>query len=172
MASQICEMENNGIILIGREVQGDFESCDAIEELAGAVDSLAGKLRQNIGLVYCGTTINWPDDFEYTPVLAGIITHVHYGDDEGIAEPIPQNALAKQAVPTELWDLIAEKGFKVSGEDQTFLAIAGWTWATIFGNNGESIIGTSGEDEGFIRIDDNPRIMGGKEPLTMKASYC
>lgn len=172
MASQICEMENNGVIVIGRVVDGDFESPDEIEELAAAVDALGKKLQKNLGIVYCGTTINWPDDFEYTPIVAGIITHVHWGDDEAEAGPLPANAVTKQTVPSELWDLIAEKGKQVGGEDHVMLAIAGWTWASIHGNNGDRIVGTSGEDSGYVRIDDKPRIMSGKEPLTIKASYC
>lgn len=172
MGSQICEMENNGIILIGRVVNGDFESCDEIEDLGAAVDALGKKLGKNLGIVYCGTTINWPDEFEYTPVVAGIITHVHWGDEEAEAGPLPASAVVKQSVPTELWELIKEKGKSVSGEDQVMLAIAGWTWASIHGNDGERIAGTSGEDSGYVRIDDKPRIMSGKEPLTIKASYC
>lgn len=172
MGSQICEMENNGVIVIGRVVKGDFESTDEIEELGAAVDALGRKLGKNLGIVYCGSTINWPDDFEYTPIVAGIITHVHWGDEEAEPGPLPAAALTKEPVPGELWELIAEKGKKVSGEDQVLLAIAGWTWASIHGNDGERIVGTSGEDSGYVRIDDKPRIMSGKEPLTMKASYC
>ena len=172
MASQICEMENNGIIVIGRVVHGDFESTDEIEELASAVDALARKTKQNLGIVYCGTTINWPDEFEYTPIVAGIITHVHYGDEEAEDGPLPASALTPQTVPSELWDLIAEKGKSVKGEDHVYLAIAGWTWASIHGNNGERIVGTSGEDSGYVRIDTKDRIMSGKEPLTIKSSYC
>lgn len=172
MASQLCEMENLGLIVIGRPITSEFSSTEEIEELASAVDGLAGKLQEPLGIVYCGTTINWPDEFEYTPVIAGLITHMHWGDDDSDPAPIPAKALAKREVPAALWELIADKGKKFAGEDHTYLAIAGWTWATIYGNEGKSIVGTSGEDSGYVRIDDKPRIMDGKEPLTINASYC
>lgn len=172
MASQLCEMENNGNIVIGRVVEGDFENVDEIEALANAVDELARKTKLPLGIVYCGTTINWPDDFEYTAIIAGLVTHVHWGDEEAEAGPLPAAALTPQTVPAELWDLLKEKGKSAPGEDHIYLAITGWTWASIHGNDGERLAGTSGEDEGYVRIDTQDRIMGGKEPLTIKSSYC
>lgn len=111
-------------------------------------------------------------DIRWSGVLAGIVTHVYYGGDDASPAPLPASALAPQKVPTALWDAVTAAGFEAPGKDQVFLAAAGWTWTSIHGNDGKSIVGADTEGSGYTRIDNIPRVMKGKEPLTIRASYC
>ncbi|HJK89976.1 MAG TPA: hypothetical protein RMG95_03500 [Polyangiaceae bacterium LLY-WYZ-15_(1-7)] len=171
MASHLSEMENEALIVIGRPVKTEFESVEQIEAAASAADELARKLKLPLGLVYCGTTINWPDDFEYTPCLVGLVTHVYYGDDEAEPGPLPAAAMAERTIPDEFWAAMKELGLELEGETGTYLAVAGWTWADISGPDGERIVGVSAEDDGYTRLDGNDAVMKG-EGLTIRASYC
>ena len=88
MPNYLNEMENEGLIVIGRVVQTEFDSAAAIERAADRVSELATEHGLPLGFVYAGTTGNWPDQFEYTSCLVGIVTHVDYGSDEADgAEP-------------------------------------------------------------------------------------
>jgi hypothetical protein len=173
MPSYLNETENEGLIVIGRPVRGEFESADAIQEAAAAVDALAKKHGLPLGFVYAGTTINWPDEFEYTPCLIGLVTHVDYGSDDVERNPLPRAALAPRAIPDEVWDALRDDhGLDLEEETGTYLAVAGWTWTSIDDANGERIVGVSAEDDGFVRIDDEERVMRGDAPLQMRTSYC
>ncbi len=170
MASQLCEMENNGLIVIGREVGKEFESVEEIEAAAAKANEWAQKTGLPLGFVYCGTTINWPDEFEYTPCLVGAVTYVHWGGDDEPPSPIPSSAFTKPAIPDEFWAAMNELGLQLSGETKSYVAVAGWTWTSIKDASGEHITGVAAEDNGFRAIDDLD--LGSKEGLQMEASYC
>jgi hypothetical protein len=85
MSSRLNEMENEGLVVIGRVVGNEYDSPEPIEALAAAVDAWGEKLSLPLGLVYCGTTINWPDDVRYTPIVIGLVTFSGFGDDD---EPV------------------------------------------------------------------------------------
>lgn len=173
MTNYLNETENEGLILIGRVVQTEFESSEAIEQAALKVEELAKKHDLPLSFVYAGTTINWPDEFEYTPCLVGIVTHVDYGsDDSDGAEPLPRAALAPREIPEAVWQALREHGLELDEETGTYLAVAGWTWTVIRGADGERIIGVSAEDDGYVRIDGDARLMDGDEALSMRTSYC
>ncbi|MCB9603992.1 MAG: hypothetical protein R3B99_37380 [Polyangiales bacterium] len=173
MPNYLNETENEGLIVIGRVVEGEFESSDAIEAAAATVTEIGKKHGVALSFVYAGTTINWPNDFEYTPSLIGVVTHVDYGSDEQDGnEPLPRSALAARAIPDAVWAELADAGVEVSGETGTYLAVAGWTWTEINDAEGERIVGVSAEDDGYVRIDDETRVMQGDAPLTMRTSYC
>ena len=174
MPSYLNEMEKEGLIVIGRPVTGEFESAEAIEQAADFVDELATKHGlPELGFVYAGTTGNWPEMFEYTPCIIGLVTHVDYGSDEADGKaPLPRAALAPRSIPDEIWNELAEHGIDLEAETGTYLAVAGWAWTQINGADRETIVGVSAEDDGFVRIDAEERIMNGDEPLTMRTSYC
>ena len=172
MVNYLNEMENEGLIVIGRPVDSEFESSEAIEKAAQFVSELAAKHGIPLGFVYAGTTINWPDDFEFTPSIIGLVTHVDYGsDDIDGNEPLPRSALAPRPIPDEVWKALSDYGLDLDDETGTYLAVAGWTWTQISAD-GERIAGVSAEDEGFVRLDDKEVIMEGDEPLSMLTSYC
>ena len=168
MASQLCEMENNGLIGIGREVGKEFESVEEIEAAAAKADEWAKKSGLPLGFVYCGSTINWPGEFEFTPCLVGAVTFVHWGGDDEPPSSIPASAFAKPAIPDEFWEAMAD--LELSGETKTYVAVAGWTWTSIQDGSGEQIAGVSAEDDGFSSVDDLD--LGSKDGLLMEASYC
>ncbi|TXD37368.1 hypothetical protein FRC96_08480 [Lujinxingia vulgaris] len=173
MAGYLNEMENEGLIVIGRPVRSEFESADAIKKAAAFVAELGAKHGVPLSFVYAGTTINWPDDFDFTPSLIGIVTHVDYGSDEMDGnEPLPRQALEPREIPDAIWEAPGEYGLEVEDETSTYLAVAGWTWTEIKGADGERIKGVSAEDYGYTRIDGITRIMEGDEALTMRTSYC
>lgn len=173
MANYLNEMENEGLIVIGRVVQTEFDSAAAIERAADRVSELATEHGLPLGFVYAGTTGNWPDQFEYTPCLVGIVTHVDYGSDEADgAEPLPRSALAPREIPESVWQALREHGLELDAETGTYLAVAGWTWTNIRDANDKVIVGVSAEDDGYVRIDGESRLMEGDEPLTMRTSYC
>ncbi|MCA9605550.1 MAG: hypothetical protein KC619_08140 [Myxococcales bacterium] len=167
------ETENEGLIVIGRVVEGEFESVEAIREAAKSVTEIGNKHGVALSFVYAGTTSNWPDDFAYTPSLIGIVTHVDYGTDEQDGnEPLPRAALAPRTIPDGVWADLGDAGVELSEETGTYLAVAGWTWTEINDADGERIVGVSAEDDGFVCIDEETRVMEGDEPLTMRTSYC
>lgn len=173
MPNYLNEMENEGLIVIGRPVKSEFESTDAIMAAADLVSQLASEHGIDLGFVYAGTTINWPDDFDYTPSLIGIVTHVDYGSDEVDGnEPLPRSALTAPPIPDEIWDALEAHGLEFADKTRTYLAVAGWTWTSINDADGERIIGVSSEDDCYVPIDDIDRITKGDEPLTMCTSYC
>lgn len=170
--SYLCEMENVGLIVVGRLVNSEFESADAIEDAADAVATVAAKYKLPISFIYCGTTINWPDDYEYTASMVGLVTHEHYGDDEDEGAPVPASAFEKKEIPEEFWSELSETtGMKFSGSNATYLAVAGWTW-TDLSVNGERVVGADSEGSGYTKIDGNDQVMNSSETLMMRASYC
>lgn len=174
MPSYLNDMEQQGLIVIGRPVNGEFESAAAIEQAADFVDELATEHGLPLlGFVYAGTTVNWPEMFEYTPCIIGLVTHVDHASDEADRKaPLPRAALAPHAIPEEIWTALAEHGIDLAADTGTYLAVAGWAWTQINGADGKPIVGVSAEDDGYVRIDDQERVMRGDEPLTMRTSYC
>lgn len=170
MASQLCEMENNGLIVIGRTVGKEFGSVEEIEAAAAMADEWATKAGIPLGFVYCGTTINWPDEFEYTPGLVGVVTFVHWGGDEEPPSPIPKSAFAEPSIPEEFWDAMNDLGLELSEDTKTYLAVAGWTWTSIQDANGGDLVGVSAEDDGYVEIQELD--LESKDGLQMEASYC
>lgn len=173
MANHLNEMEYEGLILVGRVVQNEFESAEAIEQAADRVSELAAEHGVPLSFVYAGTTGNWPEQFEYTPCLVGIVTHVDYGSNEADGkEPLPRSALVPRAIPDAVWEALRAFGLELDGETGTYLTVAGWSWTQIRDADGKCIVGISAEDDGYVRIDGNTRLMEGDEPLTMCTSYC
>lgn len=171
MSSRLNEMENEGLIVIGRPVGSEWDDCEKVQAVAAAVDAWASKLSLPLGLIYCGTTINWPDEVKYTPILIGLITFSGYGDDDepvaGVVEPSAMQADKASKIPAEFWaDLEATHGVAFSGEPDVYLACAGWTWARMEG--GGHKVSTSTEDSGFRVIPEAAR----SATLTMKVGYC
>lgn len=57
MSSRLNEMENEGLIVIGRPVGNEWDSAEKIQAVAATVDEWAKKPSVPLGLVYCGTSI-------------------------------------------------------------------------------------------------------------------
>jgi hypothetical protein len=111
--------------------------------------------------------------FEYTPCIIGLVAHIDYGSDEADGkEPLPRAALAPRAIPGEIWTALAERGIDLAADTGTYLAVAGWAWTQINGADGQTIVRVSAEDDGYVCIDNEERVMRGDEPLTMRTSYC
>ncbi|MCA9660647.1 MAG: hypothetical protein KC486_20060, partial [Myxococcales bacterium] len=129
-------MENEGLVVIGRPLRNEYDAPAPIEALAAAVDAWGRKLSLPLGVVYCGTTINWPDDVQYTPIVIGLITFSGYGDDdEPVAGDVDARAMdlaRAEAIPAEFWRALAdEHGVEVPEKDDVYLAAAGWTWVAL-----------------------------------------
>ncbi|MCB9705473.1 MAG: hypothetical protein H6711_26620 [Myxococcales bacterium] len=173
MSSRLNEMENEGLVVIGRPLLNEYDTPEPIEALAATVDAWGTKLSLPLGVVYCGTTINWPDDVQYTPIVIGLVTFSGYGDDD---EPVAGDVDAKamdlaraKAIPAEFWRALAdEHGVEVPDTDDVFLAAAGWTWVALDGDDGESVCSVSTEDDGFTVIPEELR--GGS--YTVRVGYC
>ncbi len=171
--TRLYEMENVGLVVFGRVADTEFESVDAIEKAGEDVAELAKKHRVRAELIYCGTTINWPDDFEFTPVAIGIVKYESYSSDddygEGAEEPevVPPAVFSADRIPQDFWTELAERGITANGEDRTMLAIGGWTW-TELRQGDEVIASTSGEDDGCIDIAIDPSA----GPIQIRSGYC
>ncbi len=157
MTSVLNEMENEGLVVLGRPVSNEYDAPEPIEALAEFVDAWAAKLSLPLGLVYCGTTINWPDDVEYTPILIGLITFNGYGDDDeptaGEVTPEAMDLSRAKAIPAEFWrELQSVHGVKVPKGDRVLLAAAGWTWVELVDAAGERVCSVSTEDAGYRTI--------------------
>ena len=156
MGSRLNEMENEGLVVIGRGVGNEWAEQEKVEAVAAAVDAWGAKLKLPLGLVYCGTTINWPDDVELTPIVIGLITFSGFGDDdEPVAGEVPPEAMdgARAAsIPDAFWQDLAEThGVELTGGSDVFLAAAGWTW-TRLEHDGATVCSVSTEDDGYTRI--------------------
>ncbi len=171
MSSRLNEMENEGLIVIGRPLSNEWEDCEKVKAVAAAVDAWASKLSLPLGLIYCGTTINWPEEVKYTPLIIGLVTFSGYGDDDepvaGVVPPSAMSASEASKIPAEFWaDLEATHGVAFSDEPDVYLACAGWTWARMEG--GGHKVSTSTEDSGFRIVPEAAR----GTALTMKVGYC
>lgn len=170
MSSRLSE-ENEGLIVIGRPLSNDWEDCEKVKAVAAAVDAWASKLSLPLGLIYCGTTINWPEEVKYTPILIGLVTFSGYGDDDepvaGVVEPSDMSVSEASKIPAEFWaDLEATHGVAFSGEPDVYLACAGWTWARMEG--GGHKVSTWAEDDGYCVVPEEAR----GAALTMTVGYC
>lgn len=154
MSSRLNEMENEGLVVIGRVVGNEYDSSAPIEALAAAVDAWGGKLSLPLGLVYCGTTINWPDDVKYTSIVIGLVTFSGFGDDDepvaGEVNPSAMDIARAKAIPEEFWRCLREEhGVTLSESDDVYLAAAGWTWVSMGSAEGERVCSVSTEDDGY-----------------------
>jgi hypothetical protein len=173
MSSRLNEMENEGLVVIGRVVATEFDAPGPIEALAEAVDAWGAKLSLPLGLIYCGTTINWPDDVRYTPLVIGLVTFSGYGDDD---EPIAGEVVAKEmdisaaaAIPAEFWRALEEEhSITFDGDVDVHLAAAGWTWVALDDGAGKTVCSVSTEDDGHCVIP--AELRGGA--WNMRVGYC
>ena len=157
MSSVLNEMENEGLVVLGRPVSNEYDTPEPIEAIAEFVDAWAAKLSLPLGLVYCGTTINWPDDVEYTPIIIGLITFNGYGDDDeptaGEVTPEAMDLARAEAIPAEFWQALKkEHGVNVTRSDKVLLAAAGWTWVELVDAAGKRVCSVSTEDAGYCAI--------------------
>ncbi len=162
MSSRLNEMENEGLVVIGRGVGNEYDSPEPVEALAKAVDAWGEKLSLPLGLVYCGTTINWPDDVRYTPIVIGLVTFSGFGDDDepvaGEVEPGEMDVARAKAIPEEFWNSLREEhGVTLSASDEVYLAAAGWTWVSMGSAEGERVCSVSTEDDGYRVIPEEIR---------------
>ena len=162
MSSRLNEMENEGLVVIGRGVGNEYDSPEPVEALAKAVDAWGEKLSLPLGLVYCGTTINWPDDVKYTPIVIGLVTFSGFGDDDepvaGEVVPSEMDIARAKAIPEEFWRCLREEhGVTLSESDDVYLAAAGWTWVSMGSVEGERVCSVSTEDDGYRVIPEEIR---------------
>lgn len=174
MASRLNEMENEGMIVYGRPVTSEFQSTQEISELAHKLTARGKRLGLDLGLIYCGTTINWPDEFEFTPILIGVVTFSRYGDDDyKHFDDVPASAFERPTLPKKFWAEVEELGVEFDGEaPEFFLAVGGWTWTALHGANGERLEGVSAEDEGYIALDPPALLESAGGGLKIQSSYC
>jgi len=149
------------------------EKHPATGAVAAAVDAWGAKLSLPLGLVYCGTTINWPDDVEFTPIVIGLITCSGFGDDDapiaGEVGPEAMDRARADAIPEAFWQDLAEKhGVALTGDPDVYLAAAGWTWTRLERDEGDTVCSVSTEDDGYTRIPEDAR--GGS--YLMHVGYC
>ena len=173
MSSRLNEMENEGLVVIGRVVGNEYDSPEPIEALAAAIDAWGEKLSLPLGVVYCGTTINWPDDVRYTPIVIGLVTFGGCGDDDepvaGEVGPADMDVGRAKAIPAEFWNSLREKhGVTLSGSDEVYLAAAGWTWVSIGTPDGDRVCSVSTEDDGYRVIPVELR----QGQWTVRVGYC
>ena len=157
MSSRLNEMENEGLVVIGRVVGNEYDSPEPIEALAKAVDAWGEKLSLPLGLVYCGTTINWPDDVKYTPIVIGLVTFSGFGDDDepvaGEVGPQAMDVGRAKEIPAEFWSSLREThGVTLPDTDEVYLAAAGWTWVSMESPEGDRVCSVSTEDDGYRAI--------------------
>ncbi len=173
MSSRLNEMENEGLVVIGRPLGNEYDAPEPIEALAATIDAWGEKLGLPLGLVYCGTTINWPDDVKYTSIVVGLVTFSGYGDDdEPVAGELVPEAMdlgRARAIPAEFWAALRdEHGVSVPDEDEVYLAAAGWTWVSLQGAGGERVCAVSTEDDGFCVIPEALR----QGTWSVRVGYC
>lgn len=174
MSSSLNDMENEGLVVIGRPVASEYDSPEPIEALAAAIDAWGERLSLPLGLIYCGTTINWPDDVQYTPIVIGLVTFSGYGDDDepvaGEVGPAEMDLARAKAIPAEFWRSLAEEhGVSfASDEDEVYLAAAGWTWVALDSATKKSACAVSTEDDGFCVI---PEALRGQS-FSVRVGYC
>lgn len=165
--SILNEVENEGLIVLGRTVKSDDYTAEFVTKSAEAVEALAKSLGiEGVGLVYCGTTINWPGDVDAGMVIGKItLKAAPIEDDEDededdggdedylqvVARVQPEHMdLAQVAgLNDAFWKALEEKhGIVTEGENDAYLAAAGWTYATL---NEDEVV-ASAEAEGFAAI--------------------
>lgn len=174
MASRLNDMENEGMIVYGRPVTSTFQSTDEISELADKLTQQGRQLGIDLGLIYCGTTLNWPDDFDFTPILIGVVTFSHYGDDEGESfDDVPKSAFDRPTLPDEFWNEMTALGLEFENDaPEFFLTVGGWTWTSLHDASGKSIEGISAEDDGYVAIDPVALLESSGGKLKIQSSYC
>lgn len=165
-------MENEGLIVIGRPVDGELSDPETVQAIAATVDAWAQRTGTDLGLVWCGTTINWPDDMEFTPSIIGLITFSGFGDDDepeaGEVTPEMLDGGRGASIPEELWsELEQEHGIAFDGETDVYLAAAGWTWVRMKPEGGKELA-VSTEDDGLVKVPVEAR---GKSWM-MRVGYC
>jgi hypothetical protein len=165
-------MEYEGLIVIGRPVATSYDSPDDVEALADVVDEWAKKLSLPLGLVYCNTTVNWPDGIEFASILIGLVTFSGYGaTDDSIAHNVSPDAMdlsRAEAIPSDFWEVLEQEhdvGF--AGGVDVRLAVAGWAWARLE-RDGTVLCSAAAEDDGHALIPDHLRVA----ECVMRVGYC
>lgn len=172
MTSRLNEMEYEGLVVIGRPVTTSYERPEDIEALAGIVDEWAEKLSLPLGLVYCSTTVNWPDGVELASILIGLITFSGYGGtNEDIAHDITAGVMdisRAESIPGDFWKVLEQDhDVEFGGGVDVRLAVAGWAWARLE-RAGTVVCGVSAEDDGHVVIPDELRAA----ECVMRVGYC
>ena len=173
MSSRLNEMENEGLVVIGRPLRNEYESPEPIEALAATIDAWGQRLSLPLGLVYCGTTINWPDDVRYTSIVVGLVTFSGYGDDDepvaGQLGPTDMDLARGTAIPEEFWQALRdEHGASLPDENEVYLAAAGWTWVSVDGPDGKRVCSVSTEDDGYCVLPEELR----QGHWSVRVGYC
>lgn len=170
MPSFLNEVENEGLVVIGRVIEPEtFDSPEPIKALVATIEAEAAKHSLPLGLVYCGTTINWPDDVEFTSIVIGLVTFSGAGDDDvplaGEVGPKAMDVSRGDAIPESFWSALEEKhNVKLEGPTEVYLAVAGWTWASL----GDDEVCASADHDGFTVIPEELR----SEKQPMLVGYC
>jgi hypothetical protein len=172
VTSRLNEMEYEGLIVIGRLVATSYQRPDEVQALADVVDQWAERLSLPLGLVYCSTTMNWPDGVEFAGILIGLVTFSGYGaSDAPIAHDVSPDAMdisRAESIPSELWEVL-ERDHEVTfeGTVDVRLAVAGWAWARLE-RDGAVLCGAAAEDDGYVRIPDEVR----SAECVLRVGYC
>lgn len=171
MTSRLNEMEYEGLVVIGRLVATTYDRPDEVEALADVVDQWAEKLSLPLGLVYCSTTVNWPDGVELASILIGLVTFSGYGgNDAAIAHDVSPDAMdisRAEAIPSAFWQALEqEHGVTFEGGVDVRLAVAGWAWARL--EREGTVCSAAAEDDGHVVIPDNLRVAD----CVMRVGYC
>jgi hypothetical protein len=172
MTSRLNEMEYEGLVVLGRVVATTYGSPDEVEALADVVDGWAEKLSLPLALVYCSTTMNWPDGVEYAGILIGLVTFSGFGDtDNSVAHDVGADATdlsRADAIPSAFWEeLEKEHNVEFEGGVDVRLAVAGWAWARLE-LDGSVSCSAAAEDEGHTSIPANLRGVA----CVMRVGYC
>jgi hypothetical protein len=172
MTSRLNEMEYEGLVVVGRPVATSYDRAADVEALADVVDQWAEKLSLPLGLVYCGTTLSWPEGGESAGILIGLITFSGYGGTNyDIAHTVSPDAMdgsRAEAIPGEFWDVLQqEHDVEFDGEVDVRLAVAGWAWARLE-RDGTVKCGVAAEDDGHMIIPDELRAA----ECVMRVGYC
>ena len=174
--SFLCENENMAAIVAGRAYVEFADSADKVYAIEKTVQAWAKKLDLPLAYVHCNTTTNWPDEPPtYDAAVIGIVSFFGHGNDEGEAQALPRGALdpkAGEKIPDEFWSALDEEHGLRSGESGLFLAVAGWTWASIRDAAGNRLASTSAEDEGYRGLSANGPLLAAEGPLEIVISYC
>lgn len=154
-----------GLIVCGRELKISFTSVDQIESIYKTVERVGKKHKLKLKLVYCGTTINWPDPEQIDfPALVGIVTHETVEEE---FRTLPKSALSPKKIPAGVWSALNATGLAFSETDATYLAVMGWAAASIQVGDGKPLCSVQVDYPSYRRIDGEAKIMGSSEQLTM-----
>ena len=165
-------MENQAIIVKGRLIETQFENVGAIRDTAAFVDKWAKKsgLKQ-LSFVYCGTTINWPDDLGYACIVGWVLLDDIYEDDDALPQKFSRDRLTlNKEIPEKFWTDLKEFGISVGETEATYLTVGGWGWADLKDDDA-LLVRVSGEDYAFKKLDIDS-LQSGSGQLSLTVGYC